>query len=411
MTVTLEKSLLEYFQGKKLSLRIYPESIEKDFQGDLQYFIKFMRNQEEFWGKYRSGKCGDIHKHFQGIINHLNTAVRYQNNNFHQAKVSIDNAINTAGTRNWVNTYSETDIARFITERYSIHPSQADAAIDYFLTGQGYSSNISNKEYLNGIIHCFIWDEQNNGLKRKLHAPKQALLQLKETFSKDRDELYGDFKNKSKEIHDLFISFENEILQWKNEIVATTEKFVKEKESELTSVIEEKNKVLSDMETLYKENLRLEGPATYWESLYEHYQQRGHQWRKWAIGTSILFSAILICLLYFNPTALFPNGAFTVNSLKATIILAIISSIAIYLIRLFVLLSTSAYHLARDAKERFQLTYVYLSLIQEKGVSEADRTIILQSLFSRADTGLLKGDSGPTIPDGTLSQLIKNIQK
>lgn len=313
--------------------------------------------------------------------------------------------------RNWVNIYSETYIAKFIKERYNINPTQADAAIDYFLIGQGYSNNISNKEYLNGIIHCFIWDEQNNGLKRKLHAPKQALLQLKETFSKDRDELYGDFKNKSKEVQDKFISFENEILQWKNEIVATTEKFVEEKESELISVINEKNKVLSDMETLYKEKLRLEGPATYWESLYEHYQQRGDQWRKWAIGTSILFSAILICLLYFNPIALFPNGAFTVNSLKATIIFAIISSIAIYLIRLFVLLATSAYHLARDAKERFQLTYVYLSLIQEKGVSEADRTIILQSLFSRADTGLLKGDSGPTIPDGTLSQLIKNIQK
>ena len=38
-----------------------------------------------------------------------------------------------------------------------------------------------------------------------------------------------------------------------------------------------------------------------------------------------------------------------------------------------------------------------------------DREIILQSLFSRADTGLLKGDSSPTMPDGLLGQIVKNI--
>jgi len=194
MTITLEHSLLEYFQSKNTSLVLYPEEIEKDFQGDFQYFYKFLKEQEEFWKGSRGGKCGQIYSHFHGIVNHLDQAIRYQTNNFQQAKASIDHAINMVRNRNWVNIYSETDIARFIRERYNINPTQADAAIDYFLIGQGYSNNTSNKEYLNGIIHCFIWDEQNNGLKRKLHAPKQALLQLKETFSKDRDELYGDFE-------------------------------------------------------------------------------------------------------------------------------------------------------------------------------------------------------------------------
>lgn len=40
---------------------------------------------------------------------------------------------------------------------------------------------------------------------------------------------------------------------------------------------------------------------------------------------------------------------------------------------------------------------------------EKDREIILQSLFSRVDTGLLKGDSSPTMPDGLLGQIVKNI--
>ena len=87
-----------------------------------------------------------------------------------------------------------------------------------------------------------------------------------------------------------------------------------------------------------------------------------------------------------------------------------IVSVAVYIIRLFVKLALSSYHLARDAKEREQLTYVYLALNKEKAIATEERNIVLQSIFSRADTGLLKGDSSPTIPDGVVSQILKNIK-
>jgi len=93
--------------------------------------------------------------------------------------------------------------------------------------------------------------------------------------------------------------------------------------------------------------------------------------------------------------------------MKATIVFALIASILVYFIRLFVKLATSAYHLSRDAYERYQLTYVYLSLLNEKAVKEEERNIVLQSIFSRADTGLLKGDSTPAFPEGVISQLLK----
>ncbi len=43
-----------------------------------------------------------------------------------------------------------------------------------------------------------------------------------------------------------------------------------------------------------------------------------------------------------------------------------------------------------------------MALLNDKGIAEAERSIVLQSLFSRADTGLLKGDSSPTLPDGMI---------
>ena len=58
----------------------------------------------------------------------------------------------------------------------------------------------------------------------------------------------------------------------------------------------------------------------------------------------------------------------------------------------------SSFHLARDAEERKKLTYVYLALKEQGAVDKEDRHIILQSLFSRAETGLLKDESSPTMP-------------
>ena len=65
----------------------------------------------------------------------------------------------------------------------------------------------------------------------------------------------------------------------------------------------------------------------------------------------------------------------------------------------------SSFHLARDAEEREQLTYVYLSLVKDSAVDEKEKNLIMQSLFSRADTGLLKDDSSPTMPNDITGKL------
>ncbi len=79
------------------------------------------------------------------------------------------------------------------------------------------------------------------------------------------------------------------------------------------------------------------------------------------------------------------------------------------LLRLFVKLAISAFHLSRDANERLQLTHQYLALLKANVLDEKHRVIILQSLFSRADTGLLKGDSSPTFPPSLITEIIRAI--
>jgi hypothetical protein len=62
----------------------------------------------------------------------------------------------------------------------------------------------------------------------------------------------------------------------------------------------------------------------------------------------------------------------------------------------------SSFHLARDAEEREKLMYVYLVMLKDRSVELTDRTLIMNALFSRSDTGLLKEDSSPTLPGTNL---------
>jgi hypothetical protein len=102
------------------------------------------------------------------------------------------------------------------------------------------------------------------------------------------------------------------------------------------------------------------------------------------------------------------------KNLKSMLAFGTIVTAYLFLLRMLINLTLSSFHLSLDAREREQLTYVYLALVKkgqdenQELIAEKERAIVLQSIFSRADTGLLKGDSSPTIP-GELSQLIKNL--
>ena len=101
-----------------------------------------------------------------------------------------------------------------------------------------------------------------------------------------------------------------------------------------------------------------------------------------------------------------PNANITYNIPRMGIVVFILA-IYTYLVRLIAKLAFSALHLMRDAQEREQLTYVYLSLINEKGIDEKSRDIVLQSLFSRTETGLLANENGPTMPLSDVLQAMK----
>lgn len=96
-------------------------------------------------------------------------------------------------------------------------------------------------------------------------------------------------------------------------------------------------------------------------------------------------------------------------AIRWSIIFVTFLSFLAFGIRALTKVTFSSFHLARDAEERERLTFVYLALIKDASIDKSDRQLIMQSLFSRADTGLLKDDSSPTMP-GTNSFIDKIIK-
>lgn len=155
------------------------------------------------------------------------------------------------------------------------------------------------------------------------------------------------------------------------------------------------------LENTYTKLLQLKGPAEYWDELAKSYRGRG--W--WLLGVVgligvLVFGSLLALLFDCDKLPLLNHVKFDAVTVRASLIFIVLTSVAGYILHLFTRLSISSFHLARDYRERFQLTRVYLALIKDGDIQneESTRQLILRSIFSRSDTGLLKGDHALTMP-------------
>lgn len=65
----------------------------------------------------------------------------------------------------------------------------------------------------------------------------------------------------------------------------------------------------------------------------------------------------------------------------------------IYMLRVFIKLTISSKHLSEEYKQKYILTYFYLSLISEGKLNNELGDSIISKLFTKADTGLIKNDT------------------
>ncbi|MDX1808953.1 MAG: DUF6161 domain-containing protein [Sulfurospirillaceae bacterium] len=182
--------------------------------------------------------------------------------------------------------------------------------------------------------------------------------------------------------------------------------YMENTKNEFEDYIEKQKNRAQELENTYQELLRLKKPADYWNQRAKTYQTQGN-WH-FLILTILLLGGMCIFGHYFTQWLYAKELKLALNNLEGVVIFGTMITIYIFMIRSFAKLAFSSFHLKRDAEEREQLTYVYLSLMNEGAeIAKENQSIILQALFSRVDTGLLAQDSSPTMPTMEILKSLK----
>lgn len=263
----------------------------------------------------------------------------------------------------------------------------------------------------------------------------KGLLMAYEFESKEKSAIFSRTKNELTSLRKLEKTYENavsEVNKQHVEHIAQSQdeykKSVRELDSFKVEKIEEFNEWFSnsqqdfikfsegssnrieELEEIYEKKLQLEKPAKYWDKKSKEYLRQANLMRNIVTVIIGILGGFLIAVLIVSPERIFMSLLEPGNQaifIRWTVIFILLVSLVVFIVRALTKVMFSSYHLARDAEEKHTLTFFYLALINgtKSEISDEDRKMIIQSLFSRSDTGLLKGDSTPEMPNDFISKI------
>lgn len=386
------------------------DNVGKEFKFEtLKQLEQFAVKEHSFWHSKRE----DLSDHTGNVAHYLNATNYFQQiitqvSNFKnnlktwddatlqsQITQQISNNVLTQLTRHWLwSGHSFIDEWLKVAEKYGTNT--ANSFIEAFI-GNRQFSNLNNIDYLKGAVLAYEFELQDESTLTKRRNSERA------SISKVRNDLVDAKDFLFKDVHE----FQTDFHEWDENTRAKAQRLyevhaklgerrVKRHNERFDQQLATWQQNIEHLETTYQEKLRLEKPAEYWSRAARKYGIQGGLW------TVAIIALVVVGIINFQE--LFVNWlqgkeiGIQLNSVQGIILFGAIAAVYAYLMRILSRLTFSSFHLMRDAEEREQLTYLYLSLTNEAKVDEKSREIVLQALFSRADTGLLTGDSGPTMP-------------
>lgn len=294
----------------------------------------------------------------------------------------------------------------FLINVFNNHPNSFIGAYRFICNN---ISNNYNKDDLIGIIQAYEFTlKDHSKILERRNLEKGSIGRIRNDFyeylTTTETEVVG-FIKKIQGKYDEYVLLIDELKNAKE--VLFNEWFdISQKSNDKFNV--DSNKKIEDLEKAYEALLSLKKPTDYWNKRASILKAEGHVFLKWLIAL-VLFGCIsLYFLLWLTPDGMllsFITG--TASAIKWSIVYVTFISFIAFGIKSLSKVVFSSFHLARDAEEREQLTFVYLAMIKDASVDDKDKSLIIQALFSRADTGLLKDDSSPTMPGGLIEKIIQ----
>tara|TARA_R110001583_G_scaffold10344_3_gene47689 strand:- start:2537 stop:3778 length:1242 start_codon:yes stop_codon:yes gene_type:complete len=297
--------------------------------------------------------------------------------------------------RNWLWS-GDSAAHRFVEMQMGFGANAAHGFVEMALKKQ---LKIDSHEAFVGTLVGYEFSFQNSELLKRRNAEKAALSRLQRNLSKTTTSLIGEVEAFKSD----FTNWESETRLRADRIYNAYKKLGERKHRQHDKAFQKKlhdwGQSIADLESTYEEKLRLEKPAMYWKNAADKYRGQGRVWA--GILLVLLLAGLSALSVFFLQWVAGKELGLTLNSLQGITIFGTFGAVFAYLIRVVSRLAFSSFHLMRDAEEREQLTYLYLSLTKEAEMNKESRDLVLQALFSRTDSGLLSGDSSPTMPNAS----------
>jgi hypothetical protein len=389
-------------------LVLSPEETEEAFSS-IAELLTYVNNERQKWNSVI-----ELQNRFQHLISRISQVAQQSQNDFSQQGIVRLQALLATESKNQKLIFSSTVPGKTVLEiAKRLGPEAGNAAFRQY-SGVSHSDQIGLPSYLKGAVAAAI--SQGSGENAKDGAQRAAVSELHEKLKTLHDE-YSSSLEKSNAVSVAAAA----------EITANADRLLDETKSSFASQLkllsdeyresndgvlrdlEDRRNEIANLEKTYAEKLRLDKPAEHWTKLESKYDALGRKWAFAGAIFSVAFIYLLLTALYKPPDSLELHSFAGAMGVRALILFALIASISVFVIRFCFKMSISAYHLSRDARERSQLTYFYLSLVAGKSISSDLQTVVLQALFSRADTGLLKSE-GLSMPGGALTEIARLLK-
>ncbi len=279
------------------------------------------------------------------------------------------------------------------------------------LNGSLDYGDFGNIDYFNGAILASKFAINDIEIIDRGEAETKSFRQIKSDFDLERTELLIDFestiastKDEAKKRIDYLKDLTNSWNKHFNDQLESLQKSADEKfetsDLKADELLKKALKKKIQLEQTFREDMRFQAPSEYWKERAAYLNKEGKKFMLWLIFLIVISAGILFGLLLLTPEDLLLNvfsGSLS-KAIRWSILFIMLISILFIGIQALKKAMFSSFHLARDAEEREKLTVFYLSLIKNSTITQEDRSMVLQSLFSRTDTGMLKEEANPTMP-------------
>jgi hypothetical protein len=389
------------------TIKIPSENFEITY--DLIGLHKFVEEQNENWNKINIL----TNSRFKASINFFSKLLVIIESSITNTKSDSDKNREILRTiSNIQNTIllSNSQKTIFLVKLYNKYPVLIDGAFDCLIQNI-QSIKLPDYNYLKGVLLATNYEIQDIDVLLLREGEEISFSEIRNKFVEDNnesrekfEEIFNDSKKSaSKEIESLkkikekwdesfFKMFDEWTLKAEKEMNKSQETAIKLLKKSLQSKIE--------LEQTYREQMKFQVPAEYWKQRANELNIEGHKFMKWLITIVFIGALLLFTLLWISPEDMLESifSKSPVRAIRWSIIFITFISFLFFGIQALKKAMFSSFHLARDAEEREKLTLFYLSLIKDTTITQEDRSLVLQSLFSRAETGMLKDDGNPTMP-------------